>query len=326
MCLFGRIALIAMLMLSGVAKVNAEDYPIKGRTIRIIVSYPPGAANDFLARIVGNKLAERWDVPVIVENRPGANGMIGANFVAKSPPDGYTLWLGTDGPAAINTSLYKTMQYDPVKDFAPLTLLARYQLVLVTAPSLNVNSVSEFIALAKAKPNTISYASPGVGSQHHLSMELLAAITGAQMLHVPYRGSAAAVTGLLSKDVQAQFQGTAVVQPFLQQGTMKALAVSSAERSPVLPNLPTMAESGVPGFDISIWFGLLAPAGTPPAIVEKLNKELIAIVNIPDVREKMLGQGLEPATNTPEEFSAMIKNEIVKWGKIVTAAKVEPIN
>lgn len=326
MCLFGRIAIIAMLMLSSAAQVNAEDYPNKSRTIRIIVSYPPGAANDFLARIVGHKLAERWDVPVVVENRPGANGMIGANFVAKSPPDGYTLWLGTDGPAAINASLYKTMLYDPVKDFAPLTLLARYQLVLVTAPSLNVNSVSEFIALAKAKPDAISYASPGIGSQHHLSMELLATITGAQMLHIPYKGSAAAVTGLLSNDVQAQFQGTAVVQPFLQNGSMKGLAVSSTARSPVLPNIPTMAESGVLGFDISIWFGLLAPAGTPSTIVDKLNKELIAILNTSDVQEKMLAQGLEPATNSPEEFSTMIKDEIVKWAKIIKAAKVVPIN
>ncbi|MBX9824964.1 MAG: tripartite tricarboxylate transporter substrate binding protein [Xanthobacteraceae bacterium] len=307
------------------APAQAQDYPEKGRVIRIIVSYPPGAANDILARLVGQELQERWGTPVVVENRPGGNGMIGASLVAKSPPDGYTLWLGTDGPAAINLSLYRNVPYDPVKDFAPLSLLARYQLVLVVPPSLNVSSVQQFVELVRKKPDSIGYASPGIGSQHHLAMELLSARTGIKMLHVPYRGSAAAVTGLLSGDVQAQMQGTAVVQSFVQDGKMKALAVSSATRSPLLPDVPTIRESGVDGYEISVWFGLMAPAGTPGAIVQKLNKELISIVSVPAIREKMLVQGLEPATSTPEEFTAFIKSEIAKWADVVKTAKVQTI-
>lgn len=320
----GWIVVGALVILS--QTVSAQEYPDKSRILRIVVSYPPGAANDILARLVGQKLQERWGLSVIVENRAGANGMMGAAAVAKAEPDGYTLWLGTDGPAAINQSLYKSISYDPIKDFAPLTLLARYQFVLVTAPSLNVNSVAEFVALAKKKPGSIAYGSPGTGSQHHLGMELLAASTGIELTHVPYRGSAAAVTGLLTGDVQAQLQGTAVVQPFLVDGRMKGLAVSSANRSAVIPELPTMTESGVPGFDIAAWFGLLAPAGTPAPIVEKLHKELVSIVQMSEVREKMLVQGLEPATNTPEEFAAMIKNEVTRWAKIIETAKVKPID
>ena len=305
---------------------QSEDYPQKGRTIRIIVSYPPGAANDTLARLVGGELQARWGNPVIVDNRPGANGMIGAEVVSKAAPDGYTLWLGTDGPAAINLSLYRSVPYDPVKAFAPLTLLARYQLVLVVPPSLKVSTLKEFIALASKKPDFISYGSPGIGSQHHLGMALLAAQTGVKMLHVPYRGSAAAVTGMLGGDVQSQFLGTVLAKPFIESGKMKALAVSSAMRSPLLPDVPTVSESGVPGYDIGAWFGLMAPAGTPAPIVAKLSKELAAIVNVPVVREKMLVQGLEPTTDTPEDFSAFVKSEIVKWRKVVKAANVEPIN
>ncbi|MEA2919996.1 MAG: hypothetical protein QOJ15_12077 [Bradyrhizobium sp.] len=320
----GWVVAAALLIVSQTA--GAEEYPDKSRTLRIVVSYPPGAANDILARLVGQKLQERWGVAVVVDNRAGANGMIGASAVAKAAPDGYTLWLGTDGPAAINLSLYHAIPYDPVKDFAPLTLLARYQLVLVVPPSLGVKTVSEFIALAKKNPGSLSYGSPGTGSQHHLGMEWLAAATGIEMLHVPYKGSAAAVTGMLTGDVQAQLQGTAVVQPFLTEGRMIGLAVSSANRSPVVPEIPTMIESGVPGYDIGVWFGLLAPAGTPAAIVNKLHDELAEIIQLPDIREKMLVQGLEPTSNTPEEFAALIKSEIVRWGKIVATAKVKPIN
>lgn len=320
----GWIIASALLMLSQV--VGAQEYPDKTRTLRIVVSYPPGAANDILARLIGQKLQERWGLPVIVDNRAGANGMIGAAAVAKAEPDGYTLWLGTDGPAAINKSLYHSIPYDPIKDFSPLTLLARYQFVLVVPPSLGVNTVAEFVALARQKPGSISFGSPGLGSQHHLGMEWLAAATGIEMLHVPYRGSAAAINGLLTGDVQAQLQGTAVVQPFIANKAIKGLAVSSAVRSPVVPDLPTMIESGVPGYDISAWFGLLAPANTPAPIVEKLHKELVDIVQLPDVREKMLLQGLEPTTNTPEEFAALLKSEISRWGKIVQAAKMKPMN
>jgi len=325
MRIFGWIIASVLLLITGHA-ATAQDYPDKSRTLRIIVSYPPGAANDILARLVGQKLQERWGLPVVVDNRAGANGMIGAAAVAKATPDGYTLWLGTDGPAAINKSLYHSIPYDPIKDFAPLTLLARYQFVLIVPPSLGVSTVAEFVALAKKKPGTISFGSPGIGSQHHLGMELLASETGIDILHVPYRGSAAAINGMLTGDVQAQLQGTAVVQPFMAEGTVKGLAVSSATRSPVVPNLPTMTEAGVPGYDISAWFGLLAPAGTPAAIVDKLHKELVEIVKLPDVREKMLLQGLEPTTNTPQEFAAMLKSEIARWGKIVQTAKVKPMD
>lgn len=321
-----RLIVAAVIILNGgMLSASAQDYPIKGRTIRIVVSYPPGAANDILARIIAQKLSERWGTPVIVDNKPGANGIIGGGSVATAAPDGYTLWLGTDGPIAINKTLYKSLPYNPVTDFAPLTLLARYQLVLITAPSLKVNSVAEFVEAAKKAPEKLNYGSPGLGSQHHLAMELLSSITGIKLLHVPYRGSAPALTAMLADEVQAQFQGTAVVQPYIPTGNVKALAVSSSVRSPVVPELPTLAEGGVPGFDISVWFGLLAPAGTPPAIVEKLNREVTAIVHMPDVRRQMLAQGLEPDTNTPTEFADMIKSEIVRWAKILEIAKVQPI-
>lgn len=309
----------------GLTAAGAQTYPAKGRTIRIVVSYPPGAANDILARIVGQKLQERWNIAVIVDNRPGANGGIGAGIVANADPDGYTLWLGTDGPAAINKALYKSIPYDPVKDFSPLTLLARYQLVLITAPSMKVNSVAEFIAAAKKAPGEINYGSPGIGSQHHLAMELLSASTGIKLVHVPFRGSADALNAMLGDQIQAQFQGTAVVQPFLPDDKVKALAVSSANRSPVIPELPTLAESGVTGFDISVWFGLLAPAKTPADIVDKLSREITAIVQLPNVQKQMLVQGLEPATSTPAEFSAMIQSEIAKWGRVLQMAKITPI-
>jgi tripartite-type tricarboxylate transporter receptor subunit TctC len=315
-----------LVLLVGIEPVRAQEYPEKGRTIRIVVSYPPGAANDILARIVSQKLQERWAVPVIVDNRSGANGMIGAETVAKAKPDGYTLWLGTDGPAAINKLLYRSMPYDPINDFTPLTMLARYQFVLVVSPSTGVTSVSELIALAKQKPGQIRYGSPGVGSQHHLGMELLAATAGIQMLHVPYRGSAAAINGLLTGDVQAELQGTAVVQPYLAANAIKALAVSSAVRSPVIPGLPTMSEAGVSSYDISAWFGMFAPANTPEGIVAKLNHELVEIVGLSDVREKMLAQGLEPATDAPDEFSAFLKSEVSRWAAIVSAAKLKPMD
>lgn len=319
LALFGILAIVCN-------PAKAQDYPDKNKSIRIVVSYPPGAANDFLARLVGQRLSERWSLPVVIDNRPGANGMIGADLVAKAPADGYTLWLGTDGPAAINKSLYRSMPYDPLKAFAPLTLLARYQLVLVTAPALNVKSIGDFITLAKQKSGSIRFGSPGIGSQHHLGMELFAIMTGTQMVHVPYKGSAPALTAMLGGEVQSQLLGTAIAQPHIKSGAITALAVSSNVRSAVLPDLPTIAESGVPGFDISAWFGLLAPAGTPRPIVDKLSAELVSIAALPDVREKMLTQGLEPATSSPDEFSAMIAAEITKWGKIVQSAKLEPLN
>jgi tripartite-type tricarboxylate transporter receptor subunit TctC len=292
--------------------------------VKILVPQTPGGASDALARIMAQKLSEKWGQPVVVENRAGAGGNVGMEVVANSPADGYTLWLGTDGPLAINKSLYKNVPYDPITAFAPLSLLARYQLVLVTDPALNTKTVAQFVEAARKKPDGLTFGSPGIGSQHHLAMETLQTMTGTRMLHVPYKGSAAALTAQLAGEIQAQFIGTAVVQQHIQKGSVTALGVSSKVRSPVLPDLPTVAEGGVAGFDISAWFGLLAPGGTPRPIVDKLHAELLAIVALPDVREKMLSQGLETVTSTPEEFAQLIKSDIGKWAKIVSDAKLPP--
>ena len=301
----------------------AQSYPTK--PIRLVVPFPPGGATDILARNVAQKLTEAWGQQVIVDNRPGAGGNIGSELVAKSAPDGYTLEMGTVGTHAINASLYAKMPYDHVKDFVPVILVAGVPNVLVVNPSLPVNSVAELIAYAKANPGKLNFASSGNGTSIHLSGELFKVMAGVQITHIPYKGSAPAMQDLLGGQVQLMFDNLPPSLPQIKAGKLKALAVTSTTRAAALPDVPTMAEAGLPGFEASSWFGVLAPAGTPPAIVAKLNAEIGKWLASPDAKEKLQALGANAAGGTPEDFAKHIQAETVKWAKVVkeSGAKVD---
>lgn len=300
----------------------SEDYP--GKPIRIIVPYPPGGFNDTLARTLGQKLTEKWGQSVIVDNRPGGGTTIGTNLAAKSAPDGYTLLI-VSFAFAVNPALYATLPYDTTKDFAPVVLAASTPNLLVVNPDLPVKSVKELISLAKAKPGKLNYASAGNGSSNHLSMELLKSLTGIDAVHIPYKGSAPAVTDLIGGQVDLMFDNVPNVLQQVKAGKLRAIAVSGRERSPFVKDLPTVAESGVAGFDVSVWFGVVAPAGTPQPVVAKLNAEINRILKLPDIKQTFNSQGVEPAGGTPGEFSAFIAAQAAKWGKVVrdSGAKAE---
>ena len=310
------VVLAAVIAIGAVAPVAAQGtYPTK--PVRLVVPFPAGGTTDILARAVAQKLSETWGQQVIVDNRPGAGGNIGSELVAKSPPDGYTLLMGTVGTHAINPSLYAKMPYDHVKDFVPVILVAGVPNVLVVNPSLPVNSVQELIAYAKANPNKLNFASSGNGTSIHLSGELFKTMTGVQMTHVPYKGSAPALTDLIGGQVQLMFDNLPSSLQFIKAGKLRALAVTSLARSSTLPELPTLAESGLPGFEASSWFGVLAPAGTPNDIVKKLNGEIAAWLASPDAKEKLAAQGAIAAGGTPDTFVTHIAAESAKWAKVV---------
>jgi len=312
-------ALAAVIAIGAIAPVAAQGaYPTK--PVRLVVPFPAGGTTDILARAVAQKLSETWGQQVIVDNRPGAGGNIGSELVAKSPPDGYTLLMGTVGTHAINPSLYAKMPYDHVKDFVPVILVAGVPNVLVVNPSLPVNSVQELIAYAKANPNKLNFASSGNGTSIHLSGELFKTMTGVQMTHVPYKGSAPALTDLIGGQVQLMFDNLPSSLQFIKAGKLRALAVTSLARSSTLPELPTLAESGLPGFEASSWFGVLAPAGTPNDIVKKLNGEIAAWLASPDAKEKLAAQGAIAAGGTPDTFVTHIAAESAKWAKVVKAS------
>ena len=300
----------------------AEGYPSK--PIRIIVPYPPGGFNDTLARTLGQKLTEKWGQPVIVDNRPGGGATIGTNLAAKSAPDGYTLLI-VSFAFAVNPALFASLPYDTAKDFSPIVHAASTPNLLVVNPELPVKSVKELIALAKSKPGKFNYASAGNGSSNHLSMELFKNLTGVDIVHIPYKGSAPAVTDLIGGQVDLMFDNVPNVLAQVKAGKLRALAVSSRERSPFVKELPTVAESGVPGFDVSVWFGVVAPAGTPQSVIAKLNAEFNGILKLVGIREAFNKQGVEPAGGTPEEFSSFLAAQTTKWGKVVkeSGAKAE---
>lgn len=300
----------------------ADDYPSK--PIRFVAPYPPGSVTDILARIVGQKLTASWKQPVVVENRGGGGSVIGTDIVAKAPPDGYTILLVAPD-LAINQSLRSQLPYDAQKSFAPVTLLVFGPTVLCVHPSLPVTNLRELIAYAKARPGQLSYASGGNGTVGHLGMELLKHMAGIDMVHIPYKGTAAVVTAVLTGEVQVAFAQMATVRPQFMSGKLRVLAVASGVRAQAMPDLPTVAEAGLPGFKADVWFGVVAPAGTPSAIVSRLNSEIGKIMRMPDVREQLLPQGIEPVTNTPEEFAALIHTEIAKWSELVkkTGARVD---
>ena len=313
-----RIVLAMLLALAGVA--FAQQYPSK--PIKIVVPYPPGGFNDTLGRTLAAKFTEAWGQPAVVENKPGANTMIGNDFVAKSPPDGHTL-LVVAFPFAVAPSLIRNMPYDTVKDFAPVVLAAQSPNLLVVNPTLPVKSVAELIAAAKAKPDGLSYASTGNGSSNHISMELFKSLAGVKIVHIPYKGSAPAVTDLLGGQVHLMFDNVPNVLPHVKSGRLTALAQTGAKRSPLIPDIPTVAEAGVPGYEVTVWFGLVAPTGTPREVIQKLNAEVIRILAMPDVRERFLAQGVEPVGSTPEHFADHIRAQMAKWAKVVADAGVK---
>ncbi len=305
----------------------AQTWPAK--PVRIVVPFPAGGTTDIVARLLGAELQKTWGQPVVVENRSGAAGNIGADAVAKSPPDGYTLLMGTVGTQAINLPLYTQgggrLPYHPLNDFAPITLVAAVPNVMVVPTSLPVNSVQEFIALAKAQPGKLNMASSGNGTSIHLAGELFKSMTGTFMVHLPYRGSAPAVQDLLAGNTQVMFDNLPSALPHIRSGKLKALALTSRTRSPAVPNVPTLEETGLKGFDATSWFGLVAPAGTPRDTVNKVQQDTARILASADVRERFTQQGAQPVGNTPDEFIAFIKSEIDKWTRVVkfAGAKVD---
>jgi tripartite-type tricarboxylate transporter receptor subunit TctC len=316
-------AFLALLSMAMSVPAGAQAYPT--RPVKLVVPFPPGGSLDITGRLIAQRLSEMWGQAVVVENKPGAGGNIGADFVAKSPPDGYTILLGALSTHAVNPNLYAKMPYDAVKDFAPITLLATTPNVLVVNPSLPVNSVQDLVAYAKANPGKLSFGSGSNGSAGHLAGELFKVDTGTDIVHIPYKGGAPATQALLAGDVQFMFDNLANATPQVKAGKLKALAVTTAERSRLAPELPTMAEAGLPGFDISTWFGLLAPAGTPKDVIARWNAEVTKILNSPDMRERLTALGAEAAPTTPEQFAAFIQREIPKYARIVKAsgAKVD---
>jgi tripartite-type tricarboxylate transporter receptor subunit TctC len=308
--------LIALLMAlaSGVG-MAAETWPAK--PVHIIVPFPPGSSPDLIARMLTDKLAQVLGETVIVENKPGAGGNLGTGLVAKAAPDGYTLGLSIPGPLAVNTVLYKKMEYDPFKELAPISLVALSPNVLVVDPKLGVNTVKEFIDYVKARPGKLNYGSVGNGSASHLTMELLKMRSGMDIVHVPYPGSPQVNTAIVSGQIQAGFVVPGTAMALAQAGRLKALAVTSSVRSVVVPELPTVAEAGFPGFESSAWIGMVAPAKTPKPIIERLSRELVTIIRSQEVREKMLRIYFQPVGTAPEGLSNLMRAERDRWAKVI---------
>ena len=317
----GGLSPIAIVLLCCACVTHAQaQYPVK--PIRIIVAYTPAGTTDILARAIGQRFTETWKQPVIVDNRPGANGNIGTEVAAKAPADGYTLLMATAGTHGVNPGLYPKLPYDAVKDFAPISLAAVVPNILVVNNTLPVKNVQELVTYAKKNPGKLSFGSPGIGSTGHLSAELFKTLAGIDMVHVAYKGSAPTLQDLMGGQVQVVIDNIPPYLPHVKAGKIRALAVTPAKRSPAAPDLPTMAEAGIKGYDAASWFGLLAPAGTPPEIVGQLSEETRRILSMPDVREKLLSLGAQPAGSTPDEFARFIDAEIAKWNRVIRSANV----
>lgn len=302
------------------AAAHAQAYPAK--PIRMIVAYPPGGGTDIVGRVIAQELGETFGQSVVVENRGGASGNIGTELAAHAAPDGYTVLMGNVAPNAINVSLFKNLPFDPVADFAPVSLVASTPNILVVHPSVQARTVKEVIAFAKAKPGTLNFASAGVGSSSHLAGELFRILGRAEIVHVPYKGAGPAMVDVLSGQVQLYFATMPAAMPHVKSGRLLPVAVTSAKRSRALPDLPTIAESGVPRYEASTWYGLLAPARTPGAAIARLHDGVVAILARPALREKLAGQGFEPVGDSPEEFADYIKSEIAKWSKVIRDAGI----
>ncbi len=312
-----RVVVLALAFLwgAGARAVIAQDY-YPSKPIRFVVPFGAGGTTDVLARAIGQRLTEAWGQPVVVENRPGAGGNIGTESVAKSAADGYTMLLISVGFAS-NPALYSKLPFDPIKDFAPVTLVATSQNVLIVHPSVPARSARELIQLAKSRPGQLNFGSSGTGTSQHLAGELFKSMAGVQMQHVPYRGSAPALTALIGGEVSLMFNNLLTALPHVKAGRLRALAVTSARRSPAAPDIPTMAASGLPGYDVSTWYGLLVPTGTAKEIVAKLNAEVVKFLNLPELNERLGSQGAEAIPSTPDQFAAHIRQEMVKWAQVV---------
>lgn len=316
-----RILAIAGLLVASTAAAFAQGYPNK--PIRIVIAQAPGSATDVISRVVGNRLQESLGQPVVIEARPGAGGAVGTEAAARSAPDGYTLFMANNSTHGSNPALYPKLPYDAVNDFAPITLVAAVPYVLVVDPALPVKSVQDLIALAKSKPGKMNYASAGNGSTHQFCGELLKSMSGIDVLHIPYKGSPPAIAGLLGGEVSLMFANLTDVGSQIRSGKVKALAVTVTRRAGLLPEVPTMSEAGLPGFDIGSWFGLLAPAGTPAPIISRLNAETVKVLGRADVQSTLGAQGLELVPGSPEQFAAHIKSEIAKFTRIAKAAGIK---
>lgn len=304
---------------SVLAQTADETYP--NQPIKFIVPYTPGGSNDVVARIVGQKLSSYWGQSVIVENKPGAGGNLGASAVARSAPDGYTLLITPNNLLTMNPALYKKSGagYDAVKDFSPISLIATGPILLAVSSEVPVNSVSELIAYARGNPDKLSYASAGIGTPHHLTAEMLKSMAGIRMVHIPYRGAVAAVGDLAAGRVHVMFGIPNTLMPFVKTGQIKALGVSSLDMDPSLPDVPTIASSGLPGFDSTLWIGLVAPSGTPQAVIDKINMGIAKAMQEPDVRSALEAQGLSPASNSSEAFDALIQKDAARWSNLIEA-------
>ncbi len=312
-----RSLLLAAMCCLLAASVQAQPYPSK--PVRVVVPYPPGGPTDIVARVLFQQVAESTGQQFVIDNRAGAGGNIGAEHVAKSPADGYTVLIGTTAHA-INMSLFKSLNYDVQKDLAPVSLLTQGPLVLVTHPQFPANSVKELIDMAKAKPGSLNFASSGNGQSTHLSSELFNSLAGTKMVHVPYKGSAPALSDLMTGQVGIMFDTTLSAMPFVRAGKLKALGVTSPQRTPAAPDVPTIAESGVPGYEVFAWNGVFVPAGTPKPIVAQLNEEIRKAMQLPQVRDKFSAQGFAASWNTPDQFGVFVRNEVDKWARTIKAS------
>ena len=304
------------------ASSTLAQQPYPSKPIKMIMSFPAGGPTDILGRLLGARLTEAWGQNVVIDNRPGGGGMIGANLAAKSPADGYTLYLAGISTLAIAPYVQKNMQYDPIRDFQPVTQATLSPLLLMVHPSMPVKTVQGFIALAKAKPGEINYASSGPGGSGHLAGELFRMITKIDMVHVPYRGAPPALNDLVAGQIQVMFGTMLASVPLARSGRIRALAVTGPKRSIAVPDVPTFAESGLPTYDASSWNGILVPAGTPKAVIDRLNTELVKILHMPGTLDRLASDGPIPIGNSPAEFAAFIKSEQVKWSQVVRAANI----
>jgi tripartite-type tricarboxylate transporter receptor subunit TctC len=320
------VALTLLLGWSGAAAAQANgdaaaDYP--NRVIKIVIPFPPGGPTDVISRAIAQELRDDWHQPIIVENKPGGNSFIATEAVAKAPPDGYTLLIAFFGTLAVNPSLYEKLPYDPVKDFQPITTIATLPLMLVVNPDSPIHTIKDLIEQAKANPGKLTFASGGAGQGAHLAGELFDMMAGVSMVHVPYKGNAPAVVDVMGGHVDMIFDGMTTSLPQVKAGKLRAVAVSTLKRASAMPELPTVAESGLPGFDVGSWFGALAPAGTPAPIVAKLNAELVRVLKSPALVKLMATSGLDPMPSTPDEFAAYMRAETVKWTKVVKEAHIK---
>ena len=318
-----RAALTLVLFALTAAGAYAQAFPTK--QLRMVVTFPTGGAPDILARTISEKLDPAWGQTMIVDNRPGAGGNIGAEFVARAPADGHTLVMGTVGTHSINGALYAKMPYDMVRDFAPVTLIASTPNLLVVNPSVPARTVQELVALARSKPGELTFGSPGIGTSVHVSGELFNSLAGVKTVHVPYKGRQFAIPDLLGGTITMMFDNMPSALPVVREGKLRAIGVTSSRRSPSAPEIPTIAEQGLPGFEATSWFAVFAPAGTPKPVVDRLHAEIVRIFNLPDVQAKMRTLGLDPILGGPDELARTQQAEIVKWAKVIkdSGAKAE---